>query len=171
MSAERAGGRDSARGCVTGRRWVIGSHSRDVGRSCITDCSIKSKIGRANSHMDAKQFYRSFEDRFRGPRETIMLRLAVYLPFINPLTRLYDGCHALDLGCGRGEWLELIGGRGFNARGVDLDEGMLQDCRARGERWPRFSSAQCSPVTSGNPPFLMAARSGVRPPGPISASG
>lgn len=82
--------------------------------------------------MDANDFYTCFENRFRGPRQTIMARLAVYLPFIDPLPRLYDGCRALDLGCGRGEWLELIGSRGFDVRGVDLDQAMLQDCRMRG---------------------------------------
>lgn len=43
---------------------------------------------------------------------------------------MYPQCPALDLGCGRGEWLELIQSQGFLARGVDLDEGMLQACQA-----------------------------------------
>jgi SAM-dependent methyltransferase len=39
---------------------------------------------------------------------------------------------ALDLGCGRGEWLELLGEYGFTARGIDLDDDMLAACRERG---------------------------------------
>jgi glycosyltransferase involved in cell wall biosynthesis/SAM-dependent methyltransferase len=39
---------------------------------------------------------------------------------------------AVDLGCGRGEWLELLVSTGFTAHGVDLDEGMLEACKERG---------------------------------------
>jgi SAM-dependent methyltransferase len=76
-------------------------------------------------------FYRAFEDRYRGSRETIKERLGAYLPFLRPLAAL-PGRHALDLGCGRGEWLELLGEQGFAARGIDLDDGMLAACRERG---------------------------------------
>lgn len=75
-------------------------------------------------------FYRAFEDLHRGSRDLIRKRQEIYLPFISPLKGLYPQCPALDLGCGRGEWLELIRSEGFLARGVDLDEGMLQACQA-----------------------------------------
>ena len=74
-------------------------------------------------------FYRAFEDRYRGSRTLIKERLRVYQPFLDTLAA---GAAALDLGCGRGEWLELLGEAGFAARGVDLDEGMLAACRERG---------------------------------------
>ena len=77
-------------------------------------------------------FYRAFEDLYRGSRELIKQRLNVYVPFVRPLLNIYDDCRALDLGCGRGEWLELTGEIGFNAHGVDLDEGMLKACLERG---------------------------------------
>ncbi|CAN7708061.1 class I SAM-dependent methyltransferase [Duganella sp. LjRoot269] len=77
-------------------------------------------------------FYRAFEDRYRGARAIIKDRLRAYLPFIAPLATLQQPPAALDLGCGRGEWLELLGEQGFHARGVDLDEGMLAACRERG---------------------------------------
>jgi SAM-dependent methyltransferase len=76
-------------------------------------------------------FYRAFEDRHRGSRELIKDRLAVYLPFVNPLLQNYPNAEALDLGCGRGEWLEVISNAGFKARGVDLDAGMLSACHER----------------------------------------
>lgn len=82
--------------------------------------------------MKEDSFYRAFEDRHRGSRELIKERLRVYLPFINPLMDLNGECSVLDLGCGRGEWLELTGEAGFKAHGVDLDEGMLAACRERG---------------------------------------
>ena len=77
-------------------------------------------------------FYRAFEEKHRGSRDLIKSRLLVYMPFIKPLIKAYPHGQALDLGCGRGEWLELLTEQGFNARGVDLDDGMLQACRERG---------------------------------------
>lgn len=77
-------------------------------------------------------FYRAFEDRYRGSRELIKKRLEAYSPFTEILARIYPGAPTLDLGCGRGEWLELMNEQGFDASGVDLDEGMLAACMERG---------------------------------------
>lgn len=76
------------------------------------------------------EFYRAFEDKHRGSRELITERLQVYLPFIEPLTDIYPQATALDLGCGRGEWLELLSSHKFNSLGIDIDENMLSACRA-----------------------------------------
>ena len=73
-------------------------------------------------------FYRDFEERFRGTRADIASRLQVYLPFVEPLKKIDAAPIALDLGCGRGEWLELLQNNGFKAKGVDLDESMLSAC-------------------------------------------
>ncbi|MEO8248721.1 MAG: class I SAM-dependent methyltransferase, partial [Burkholderiales bacterium] len=74
-------------------------------------------------------FYRAFEDCHRGSRELIGKRLEIYLPFVAPLRELYSPARVVDLGCGRGEWLELVSHVGFEAHGVDLDEHMLRACR------------------------------------------
>jgi len=74
-------------------------------------------------------FYLAFEDRFRGSREEVKSRLGVYLPFIAPLKTPGEAPKALDLGCGRGEWLELLQAEGFHVTGVDIDDGMLSACR------------------------------------------
>ena len=80
----------------------------------------------------SNDFYRAFEDKMRGSRALIKSRQRVYLPFIEPLLSLYKDAQAIDLGCGRGEWLELLKESGFNGYGVDLDDGMLIACRERG---------------------------------------
>ncbi len=80
-------------------------------------------------HHKYTNFYRAFEERHRGSRELIESRLEVYLPFVEPLKSVYEAPEILDLGCGRGEWLELSQRNGFQAKGVDLDEGMLLACR------------------------------------------
>jgi SAM-dependent methyltransferase len=77
-------------------------------------------------------FYRALEDRFRGSRDVIKSRFSVYLPFVLAATRIHPGAGVLDLGCGRGEWLELLREHGIPAQGVDLDEGMLAACREIG---------------------------------------
>lgn len=76
-------------------------------------------------------FYKAFEEKHRGSRELIKSRLQVYVPFIKPLLVSYPAGRAIDLGCGRGEWLETLNEQGFSAVGVDLDDGMLQACRER----------------------------------------
>jgi len=70
--------------------------------------------------------YVRFEDRHRGAREDIMQRQRGYLD-------LFAGAApVLDVGCGRGEFLELCREAGIEARGVDLDAGMVAHCRAAG---------------------------------------
>jgi O-antigen chain-terminating methyltransferase len=82
--------------------------------------------------VDGLNFYRAFEDRHRGSREIIKSRLEQYSPFLELLTSNFDKRFALDIGCGRGEWLELLDEKGFAAQGVDLDSGMLASCVERG---------------------------------------
>lgn len=76
----------------------------------------------------SENFYRAFEERFRGSRELIKSRQRFYLPFILPFKEVVAAPAALDLGCGRGEWIEILSENGFDASGVDLDEGMLSAC-------------------------------------------
>ena len=100
-----------------------------VARVGIVMASDLAQPPRRSEHTG---FYRAFEDRFRGSRDTVRSRLRAYLPFIEPLKSLDQYPAAVDLGCGRGEWLEFITARGFNAQGVDLDEGMLAACHDSG---------------------------------------
>ncbi len=80
--------------------------------------------------MSNKDFYRAFEDYFRGSRELIKERLSVYLPFVLFLQTSYPNAKVLDIGCGRGEWLELLYNNNIKAKGIDIDEGMLKACHA-----------------------------------------
>lgn len=77
-------------------------------------------------------FYSSFENKHRGSRESIKKRLDVYMPFIKPIKDVYPGDTILDLGCGRGEWLEMMQAIGFNSMGIDHDKGMLSCCQDLG---------------------------------------
>jgi O-antigen chain-terminating methyltransferase len=75
------------------------------------------------------QFYRAFEEKFRGSHALIQQRLEVYVPFIKPVTEALPQGLVLDLGCGRGEWLALMQHHAIPAMGVDLDAGMLAACQ------------------------------------------
>jgi SAM-dependent methyltransferase len=78
-----------------------------------------------SGRLDAYK-YLAFEDQFRGSREVIRARLESYLP-------LFEGTSdVLDVGCGRGEFLDLLATRGVRARGIDLNSEMVEVCRARG---------------------------------------
>jgi 2-polyprenyl-3-methyl-5-hydroxy-6-metoxy-1,4-benzoquinol methylase len=70
--------------------------------------------------------YVGFEDRFRGTQDEIRARVEDYLPI------LASASDVLDVGCGRGELLDLLRQRGVTARGVDTSDAMVQLCRARG---------------------------------------
>jgi O-antigen chain-terminating methyltransferase len=76
--------------------------------------------------VDKASFYRAFEDRYRGKRELIKSRLEVYLPFVQPLVQVNRSFQGLDLGCGRGEWLELMHDNKIDVRGIDHDAKMLE---------------------------------------------
>ncbi|RUX51407.1 MAG: methyltransferase domain-containing protein [Mesorhizobium sp.] len=82
-----------------------------------------------------EELYKAFEDRFRGSRELVKERLKVYQPLLAQVPRQAEGpCLAIDLGCGRGEWLEVLGEAGLEAVGVDTNARMAQEATDRGHK-------------------------------------
>lgn len=81
--------------------------------------------------------YYLFEDQHRGSREEIKQRQEIYLPLFQArMATLNQGTQGppypvIDVGCGRGELLELLREHGIPARGIDLNEAMVQLCRDR----------------------------------------
>jgi glycosyltransferase involved in cell wall biosynthesis/SAM-dependent methyltransferase len=73
-------------------------------------------------------FYVGFEELFRGPEPLIRERLEAYLPL------LADRAPVVDLGCGRGELLDLLAERGVEAWGVDADAEVAAAPLAKGHR-------------------------------------
>ena len=70
--------------------------------------------------------YVGFEEQFRGSEDDIRQRLSEYLP-------IFDGAaDVLDIGCGRGEFLALLRGRGVTGRGIDLNPAMVEVSRSQG---------------------------------------
>ena len=75
---------------------------------------------------DQSYRYVAFENRFRGSTDEIRARVAAYLP------QFEGASDVLDVGCGRGEFLGLLRERGVSATGVDINQDMVELCRARG---------------------------------------
>jgi SAM-dependent methyltransferase len=74
----------------------------------------------------ADSVYAAFENRYRGSRDEIRRRLAEYAD-------RFVGCDpVVDLGCGRGELLEVLRERGVAARGVEGNAHVARECRERG---------------------------------------
>ena len=70
--------------------------------------------------------YAGFENRFRGGPEAVKKQLRQYVSFFPK-----DG-PVLDLGCGRGEFLELLEENGIKGSGVDLNGQMVDICLDKG---------------------------------------
>ncbi len=76
--------------------------------------------------------YLAFENRFRGTREEIRERLLEYIPLMREAGAGTDDRLILDIGCGRGEWLELMQDEGLAAKGLDLNSVLVEQCRQKG---------------------------------------
>jgi len=61
-------------------------------------------------------FYLLFEDKFRGSKEIVKEKLKIYLQYIK------NQDFVLDIGCGRGEWLELLKENNINSKGIDINQ-------------------------------------------------
>jgi len=75
---------------------------------------------------EARYFF--FEERFRGTREWVKDKFAGYVKYF----KTGIGGPVLDLGCGRGEFLELLKEAGIPAKGVDSNEAMVKKSRESG---------------------------------------
>jgi O-antigen chain-terminating methyltransferase len=99
--------------------------ARDVARNFSSAAADADANAAFTPALDAYK-YVGFEDQFRGSEDVIRQRLESYLPY-------FEGASdVLDVGCGRGEFLDLLKSRGISARGLDLNHEMVELCRTRG---------------------------------------
>ncbi|MBW3579363.1 MAG: methyltransferase domain-containing protein, partial [Actinobacteria bacterium] len=75
--------------------------------------------------------YADFQDSFRGSVEEIRDRVRHYLPDISALHHLGEA-PVVDLGSGRGEWLDVLRDAGVRAYGIDTNDTFIERCTQRG---------------------------------------
>lgn len=81
--------------------------------------------------QDLDTFYAEFEQAARGSREEICERQRMYLPYAEQAAQA-SGCRkVVDVGAGRGEWLELLREAGFEGQGAELNSVFVKECRNR----------------------------------------
>ena len=104
---------------IENRAWLAGILEEKIAKSKEkrSDEMLSSQVTGLN--------YFIFEDRFRGSRNDTK---AKQLKFV----KYFEGCkNVLDIGCGRGEFLELLKDNGISGHGIDIDEDMVRYCRSR----------------------------------------
>lgn len=91
----------------------------------------RGSIEPADVHQDLLDaYYVAFEDACRGSEAQIRTHLRHYLVQLDQARQA--GTAAIDLGCGRGEWLSLLVKEGFQPTGIDLNIAMIEHCREAG---------------------------------------
>jgi SAM-dependent methyltransferase len=93
----------------------------EAGAERATDCIRQQR-------RDTMDFsYLAFENSFRGSSECVKKEQEAYLPFFQGRDRV------LDIGCGRGEFLELLRENGTaQAYGIEINGDMLACSRSKG---------------------------------------
>jgi len=79
-----------------------------------------------------QSFYHRLENEYRGSLADIRAKLRVYLPDVEAAFLRTGEKPVLDLGCGRGEWLELLHAFDIPALGVDTNSYQIEEVLAAG---------------------------------------
>ena len=103
-------------------------------RKCLPESFGQDQLeslAKEESHLQ-DPYYVSFEDQFRGTREDIKERLKAYIPLIKVSNVGTSETPILDIGCGRGEWLEILKELNLEAMGLDINRVLIDRCRQNG---------------------------------------
>ena len=92
----------------------------------ITTSQLEKMVNEEAHFYDA--MYASFEDQFRGTRDDIKNRQLIYLSYLKEAELGTTDSPIIDIGCGRGEWLELLKENGFIAKGVEINRVLANEC-------------------------------------------
>ncbi len=95
-------------------------------RQADAEFKLREEILADKSQALHEMHYAGFEERFRGSEEDIKERQRIYVQYFAGRENV------IDIGCGRGGFLELLRESGITARGVDLGLDMVRLCREKG---------------------------------------
>jgi O-antigen chain-terminating methyltransferase len=77
-------------------------------------------------------FYAAFEDHFHEDRSLVRARLELYLALVREAGAGTADAPVVDVGCGRGEWLDVLRECGLIGRGIEVNRVFIDMCRTRG---------------------------------------
>lgn len=89
----------------------------------------KEILDTQNATDRTDEFFKHLEFQYRGTFDQIVRGLECYLPVLETIPR---GSVAVDLGCGRGEWLSILSAYGMRGIGVDLNDEKVAQAREQG---------------------------------------
>jgi 2-polyprenyl-3-methyl-5-hydroxy-6-metoxy-1,4-benzoquinol methylase len=98
----------------------------DPNRFRYLDSHGNEVLGFRTRRAEHGDVYPGFEEIFRGTEAFVRDRLRVYVPLLRQHERI------VDIGCGRGELLDLLRDAAIPVVGVDVDESMVRHCRQKG---------------------------------------
>jgi 2-polyprenyl-3-methyl-5-hydroxy-6-metoxy-1,4-benzoquinol methylase len=121
----------------------LAAEYEDVKALMKTFLLLREKLGRLLAVLEEKRLpeatavreilepledwrYAGFENRFRGPADEVKHQLEAYVFYF------LKGGKVVDLGCGRGEFLELLRENGVAAEGIDINSQMVEACLDKG---------------------------------------
>ena len=81
--------------------------------------------------MDS-DYYLDFENKFRGDRKEILNIFSSYEPLIETVIEGKSSPILIDVGCGRGEWLQRCQNKFYKSIGIESDNYMAKLCRDYG---------------------------------------
>ena len=80
-------------------------------------------------------FYHDFEECFRGSQDEIRSRLRKYTQVLTEQLNLLSDKVFVDIGCGRGEWLDILKENGVsNYIGIDINSVQIALCVEKGHK-------------------------------------
>ncbi len=98
----------------------------DVVQTAEGNKNDKNTNGEDTDNIYDEIDYYDFENHFRGSRESIKERQSIYIPYYKKAE------FVLDIGCGRGEFLELLQENQIPALGIDLYQEYVDVCSFHG---------------------------------------
>ena len=77
--------------------------------------------------------YAEFEEHFRGKEEEVKKKFNIYTPVLSDVLERFriERIKAVDLGCGRGEWLEILQEYGVDVLGVEINNFFLNKIKKK----------------------------------------
>lgn len=103
----------------------------DPGELAVLHAEVSALLERLGipSSSGADIDYAGFEDRFRGESADLKVQQRDYLDFFPSPEAIGK---IVDVGCGRGEMVEVLLEAGHEVLGVDMDASMVETCEAKG---------------------------------------